>query len=91
MADLENVKWRYFTEAEKQAIREEFKKLAEEEDEEEDADLDPDEIIDWEHINLDTAYQVIGKITLEEFAKIHNHVFSKDNVACVSDSTSGEK
>lgn len=70
MAELENVKWRFFTEEEKQAIREEFKKLDEEE-----SDLDPDEIIDWQQLDLDKAYKVISKITIYEFAKIHDYVF----------------
>lgn len=86
MAELENVKWRYYTEEEKQAIREEFKKLddspggtyyADGTSAKEDEDDDPDDIIDWKQVNLDTAYKVIGKITLQEFAKIHSYVFRK--------------
>lgn len=69
MADLENIKWRYLTEAEKKALREI-------EDDEDDG-LDPDEVIEWRQLNLDTAIIIFGKVTPEEFARIHSYVYDK--------------
>lgn len=65
MADP-NVKWRYLTKEEKEALREEFKLLHEEDMQ---IDLDPDEVIDWLNLDLDKAIKLCGRMNVGDNEK----------------------